>query len=263
MFRMFVKYTFPETKSKSFWNFTIPNMGVSKNMGTPKSSILIGFSIINHPFWGTPNFWKHPHGVIVSSSTTHFHKGTSGKLLNPVRVCFVWRCFFQNRPAELIKIQAILPMWKPKQFQMAGVFVYDKGMQPAKLHVYTNKQNQPTKQTNPTHPPTTHQPNQNKKITQHTPFIHGFFVLQQNATSFNFNAGRSSTLDGSSVQLWEKGMELMRLQAEGCHGTQLGAMDVFLGDGWFFLGGWMEATTRLFFEMGRTKSQTSNELRRV
>ena len=37
-------------------------MGVSKNRGgPPKSSILIGFSIINHPFWGTPNFWKHPH----------------------------------------------------------------------------------------------------------------------------------------------------------------------------------------------------------
>ncbi len=26
---------------------------VSKNNGTPKSSILIGCSIINHPFWGT------------------------------------------------------------------------------------------------------------------------------------------------------------------------------------------------------------------
>ena len=31
-------------------------MGVSKNHGIPKSSILIGFSIINHPFWGTPIF---------------------------------------------------------------------------------------------------------------------------------------------------------------------------------------------------------------
>ena len=31
-------------------------MGVSKNSGTPKSSILIGFSIINHPLWGTPIF---------------------------------------------------------------------------------------------------------------------------------------------------------------------------------------------------------------
>ena len=35
-------------------------MGVSKNNGTPKSSILKGFSIINHPFWGKkPYFWKH------------------------------------------------------------------------------------------------------------------------------------------------------------------------------------------------------------
>ena len=32
------------------------NMGVSKNRGTPKSSISIGCSIINHPFWGTPIF---------------------------------------------------------------------------------------------------------------------------------------------------------------------------------------------------------------
>ena len=33
-------------------------MGVSKNNGTPKSSILIGFSIIiiSHPFWDTPIF---------------------------------------------------------------------------------------------------------------------------------------------------------------------------------------------------------------
>ena len=32
------------------------DMDVSENNGTPKSSILIGFSIINHPFWGTPIF---------------------------------------------------------------------------------------------------------------------------------------------------------------------------------------------------------------
>ncbi len=31
-------------------------MGVSKNNSTPKSSVLIGFSIINHPFWGTTIF---------------------------------------------------------------------------------------------------------------------------------------------------------------------------------------------------------------
>ena len=31
-------------------------MDVSENSGTPKSSILIGFSIINPPFWGTTIF---------------------------------------------------------------------------------------------------------------------------------------------------------------------------------------------------------------
>ena len=33
-----------------------------KNRGfPPKSSILIGFSSINHPFWGIHIFWKHPY----------------------------------------------------------------------------------------------------------------------------------------------------------------------------------------------------------
>ena len=31
-------------------------MGVSKNSDTPKSSIFIGFSLINQPFWGIPIF---------------------------------------------------------------------------------------------------------------------------------------------------------------------------------------------------------------
>ena len=35
-------------------------MGVSLNSGTPKSSILIGVSNINHPFWGT-TILGHPH----------------------------------------------------------------------------------------------------------------------------------------------------------------------------------------------------------
>ena len=41
-------------------------MGVSKNNGIPKSSILIGFSIINHPFWGTPIF-GNTHIKLVNS----------------------------------------------------------------------------------------------------------------------------------------------------------------------------------------------------
>ena len=34
-------------------------MGVSVNGGTPKSSILIGISIRNHPFWRVLYCWKH------------------------------------------------------------------------------------------------------------------------------------------------------------------------------------------------------------
>ena len=35
-------------------------MGVSENGGTPKSSIFIGVSLINHPFWGT-TILGNPH----------------------------------------------------------------------------------------------------------------------------------------------------------------------------------------------------------
>ena len=67
----------PGMKIKNLWNHHL-DMGVSKNNGTPKSSILIGFSIINHPF--TPIFAnihinmhdlfdpKHlyPHGLLAT-----------------------------------------------------------------------------------------------------------------------------------------------------------------------------------------------------
>ena len=56
-------------------------MGVSKNNGIPKSSILIGFSTINHPFWGTLIFGttqiiqdSHPKlgsfGILISNKPT-------------------------------------------------------------------------------------------------------------------------------------------------------------------------------------------------
>ena len=39
-------------KALEVWK-NVEHMDVSENSGTPKSSILIGFSILNHPFWGT------------------------------------------------------------------------------------------------------------------------------------------------------------------------------------------------------------------
>ena len=40
-------------------------MDVSKNRGTPKSWILIGFSIMNYPFWGKTHYlWVDTHIAI-------------------------------------------------------------------------------------------------------------------------------------------------------------------------------------------------------
>ena len=63
------------------------NMGVSENSGTPKSSILIGFSIINHPFWGYPDFWKHPYLVLPPRPPN----GREGKAAFFSMICFVTR----------------------------------------------------------------------------------------------------------------------------------------------------------------------------
>ena len=63
-------------------------MDVSENSGTPKSSILIGFSIINHPFWGTPIFgnthickwWLADVTILMhktSTSSASFQEGHS------------------------------------------------------------------------------------------------------------------------------------------------------------------------------------------
>ena len=46
--------------------------GVSENGGTPKSSILIGFSSINHPFWGTPIFGNTHKVSTIFFKTQYF-----------------------------------------------------------------------------------------------------------------------------------------------------------------------------------------------
>ena len=58
-------------------------MDVSENSGTPKSSILIGFSIINHPFWGTPIFgnthiFKYARKAIPQKIVTVCHWNENG-----------------------------------------------------------------------------------------------------------------------------------------------------------------------------------------
>ena len=57
-FRIYWTYDeiWPEIFNCFFLLMRLFYMDVSENSGTPKSSILIGFSIINHPFWRTPIF---------------------------------------------------------------------------------------------------------------------------------------------------------------------------------------------------------------
>ena len=74
------------------WFFTF--MDVSENSGTPKSSILIGCSLIDHPFWGTPIF-GNTHMVLWlfwGQNSTSISATTLPLALNP---CLVWK----SRPA--------------------------------------------------------------------------------------------------------------------------------------------------------------------
>ena len=49
-------------------------IGVSGNGCTPKSSILIGFSIINHPFWGIPIFGNQQSHIPNAGSSVGFQQ---------------------------------------------------------------------------------------------------------------------------------------------------------------------------------------------
>ena len=62
-------------------------MDVFKNSGTPKSSILIWFSIINHPFWGTPIFGN-------THINTLNHSGFSDLFLD---ICKLLVFFFKKK----------------------------------------------------------------------------------------------------------------------------------------------------------------------
>ena len=77
------------------------HMGGSKNSGTPKSSILIGFSIVNHPFWGT---------IIVGN--THIRYCNEGQL-----GCLIVGCPHQPEQLYPRKNQQTnrLPHFDPKR----------------------------------------------------------------------------------------------------------------------------------------------------
>ena len=75
-----------------FW-VTWHHTDVSKNSGTPKSSILIGFSIVNHPFWGTLIFGNtHTLQVWKVSSKSTSNSFENDEMGGPVQADLAWHC---------------------------------------------------------------------------------------------------------------------------------------------------------------------------
>ena len=98
------------TEQKSLvkgWAYAIGQTGVSKNNGTPKSSILIGFSIINHPFWDTPIFGN----TEIHAKKHSIQNQTAEKLPTVMKVDMITMMF---SPANLLPT---------RKFQMTKDFV--------------------------------------------------------------------------------------------------------------------------------------------
>ena len=82
-------------------------MGVSKNNGTPKSSILMGVSIINHPFWGvSPYFRKHPYPINQWSSFRPFGLSDS-----------FWSEFFSNFNCHYTSSPSQITVWNDPYYK--------------------------------------------------------------------------------------------------------------------------------------------------
>ena len=59
-------------KTESFRHFVLKRWVFPKIMVPPNHSILIGFSIINHPFWGTTIFGNTQVGISLKDSDLQF-----------------------------------------------------------------------------------------------------------------------------------------------------------------------------------------------
>ena len=85
-FDMIIILWLPSSMSKirTYTELPILDVDVSENSGTPKSSILIGFSIINHPFWGTPIFGNtHVSSTQLSPNTRAMSSQRSSQMGKP------------------------------------------------------------------------------------------------------------------------------------------------------------------------------------
>ena len=86
-------------------------LGVSKNNGTPKSSILIGFSIINHPFWDTPIFGNiriSPAFMFVLRWT---RMGSRGRISPPITADMRQQCLYVDIMRRYLGVVELVSAW--------------------------------------------------------------------------------------------------------------------------------------------------------
>ena len=107
-------------------------MGVSLNDGTPKSSILKGFSIINHPVWGTPIFGNtHMFNTSVISFMGHGLKSSTSLLY---RICYT-----MGPSGRSLYINGVI-VWSPEMAEniwVTGELFHLKGIITITLHSKT------------------------------------------------------------------------------------------------------------------------------
>ena len=104
-------------------------MDVSNNRGTPKSSILIGFSIINHPFWGTiilgnTHIYIYIHYYIFLYIYTYIYIYLPGLPKSPAKFNKNSSTVKKQRndpPISKVQIQS-MAAWRPSQDLINGHF---------------------------------------------------------------------------------------------------------------------------------------------
>ena len=98
----------PEKNVKKLLSSILVFHGISKNSGTPKSSILIGSSTINHPFSGTPIFGNiHMSRIMmnVGNPETAFAFGQlPNEGIGLARLEFVAWCGIEKGPLDGAKM---------------------------------------------------------------------------------------------------------------------------------------------------------------
>ncbi len=96
------------------WQFWYFDLGVSKNMGKPtKSSILIGFSIINHPFWRFPPYFLETPNIHLCSFNFAWDSRSWYRGMLSLLVSFSRRAKHPNIYGSVVPRWKLTSFWRP------------------------------------------------------------------------------------------------------------------------------------------------------